>query len=155
MSFFGNFHQVHVGKEPCARTQYDNMNWNQETSTAEKEHDTNYAATTTTTTFALPTTNAEKEDETDSTATTTTATATSTAGSEWDKSITEGLTKTTASDELIYVFGEQRRVKPSRKWKTPTVQKCRKEKQVETKTVCRVPTQILKDRFFLETLHTK
>ena len=127
MSSFGNFSQVQEGKEPNTGTQHDNMNWNQQTSIAKKEHEINCTATTITTTFST-TTNAGKEDNADSTATSTTTVATSIAGSEWEDSITEGLTEITTSDELIYVFGKRRRVKPARKWRTSTDQEYKERK---------------------------
>ena len=40
------------GKEPRTRTQNSNMNWNQETSIAEKEYDIDSTATIVTTDFA-------------------------------------------------------------------------------------------------------
>ena len=76
MSPFGNFPHVYVGKEPKSRTQHETMNWNQETSTAEKEDGTDSTAEKITTAFTSISIKAEKENDTDSTATTTTATAT-------------------------------------------------------------------------------
>ena len=107
MSSFGNLPHVHVRKESRHRTHHDNMNWDQETSTAEKEDDIDSTATMETTTFTPTTIKAEKEDNADSTATTTTAAATSVFGSEWEHYVTEGLAETTTLDEKIYIFGER------------------------------------------------
>ena len=51
MSPFRNFPHVHVVKESKSRTQLDNMNWYQGTSTAEKEDKTDSTADKITATF--------------------------------------------------------------------------------------------------------
>ena len=50
-------------------THHNNMNWNQETSPAEKEDDADSTAIMETTTFTPTTIKAKKEDDADSTAT--------------------------------------------------------------------------------------
>ena len=103
---FGNFSHVNVGKEPKSRTQNDNMNRKQGTSTA------------------------KKEDDTDSTATETTADFSSVCESKWDDYTTEGLVETTTLNDQTYVSLWKRRcVKPAREWRISTSQVYTEEEQ--------------------------
>ena len=102
--FFGNFLHVHMRKEPKRRTQHNNTNRNQGTCTAEKEDNIDFTAIVTTAAFTS-------------------------IESKWDNYITEGLAVKTTLNNQIYVVGKKRWVKPARKWRTPTSQVCKEEKQ--------------------------
>ena len=117
MTVSGNLPHVQVEEEPKNRTPNNNMNKHQRTIKKHEGNEADSAATKKTTTEIPTPSNAVKEDDADSTATTITTTATSTSGSEWEEYITEGVGKMQL-EEITYVFGKRRWVKPARKWKS-------------------------------------
>ena len=131
MSPTGNVPFIQVGEGPKRRMHNSKKNKNQETNIAEKEDDADSTAIKTTAIFISTTITAEKEDDTDSTATMTTSAFTSVSELEWDEYITERLAG----------------VKPSPKWRTPTSQVRKEEKQSKLDTAGNIQVQTIKGVF--------